>query len=60
MKVHNLMSKSIVVGVLPVFCRNNNLNKIGTAEENNMVLNSSVIFYIPVTSSFTEGPALHC
>lgn len=49
-----------MVGVLPVFCRNNNLNKIGTAEENNMVLNSSVIFYIPVTSSFTEGPALHC
>lgn len=59
MKVYNLMSKSIVVAVLPVFCRNKNLNKIDTEEESNMFLNFSIIVYIPITSSLMEAPAVH-
>lgn len=53
------MSKSIVVGVSSVFCRNNNRNKIDTEEESSMFLNFSVTVRIPVTSSPMEAPAVH-
>lgn len=58
LSVHHLMSKSVVVGVLPLFC-SNNLNEIDTAEESSMFYNVSIIVHIPDTSSFMEAPAVH-
>lgn len=56
--MHHLMSKSVVVGVLPLFC-SNNLNEIDTAEESSMFYNVSIIVHIPDTSSLMEAPAVH-